>query len=171
MLKFLTLLFLLFGFTSQAQHNEIKTSDEISISGLVDKNLKFTIADLEKYEKQEIGDLVITNHLGVAKETVKKLKGVLVTKLFDDVKFIVGTPKYLNEFYLTFIATDGYKVVFSWNEIFNSATGNHVFLVTEKDGKSITEMEDRILLVTTSDFKTGRRHMKSLSKIIVNRAE
>ncbi len=171
MRKFFTLLFILFAFISQAQHNDIKISDEITISGLVDKSLKFSTADLVNYEKQEIGDLVISNHLGVAKGTAKKMNGILVKRLFDDVKFKVDSPKYLSEFYLTFIATDGYKVVFSWNEIFNSATGDHVFLVTEKDGKSITEMDDRILVVTTSDFKTGRRHLKGLSEIIVSRVE
>ncbi len=46
-----------------------------------------------------------------------------------------------------------------------------MYLVTEKAGKKISDMKDRILLVTTSDFKTGRRHIKALSRIIIGRVE
>ncbi len=43
--------------------------------------------------------------------------------------------------------------------------------VTEKNGKTITEMDDSILVVSTKDFKTGRRNMKGLASIEVMRVK
>jgi len=121
--------------------------------------------------EMEIGSLNITNHTGEKRGTASDMKGVLVKDVLQGVKFKTETPRQSSEFYLTFVASDGYKAVFSWNEIFNSPTGDHLYLITEKAGKKIGEMDDRILLVTTSDFKTGRRHIKALSRIVVGRVE
>ena len=38
-----------------------------------------------------------------------------------------------------------------------------------KRGVKIDALDERILVVTNSDFKTGRRHVKGLSQILVNR--
>ena len=77
----------------------------------------------------------------------------------------------LSEYYFVFAASDGYKVVYSWNELFNTSVGESVYLVTEKDGKTITEMDDSILVVSTKDFKTGRRNVKGLASIAVMRVK
>ena len=81
------------------------------------------------------------------------------------------SPKRFSEFFLTFIAIDNYKVVYSWNEIFNSPIGDNIYLITSRDGKQLKDMDERILILTPIDFKTGRRHIKGLSKIVVERVE
>jgi hypothetical protein len=45
------------------------------------------------------------------------------------------------------------------------------FLITEKGGKTMEEKSDRILLVTTTDFKTKRRYNKGLNQIVVERVK
>ncbi len=70
-----------------------------------------------------------------------------------------------------FTATDGYKVVFSWNEIYNAEAGNNFFILTEMDGKRIEKMDQRILFISIADFQTGRRFIKGLEKIAVKRME
>lgn len=99
----------------------------------------------------------------------RDLKNLYLRKVLSDVKFAVDSPKQLSEFYLTLIASDGYKVVYSWNEIFNSATREQTFFVTEKEGKELKEQPERILMVTKLDEKTGRRYVKGLEQIIVCR--
>ncbi|MBK9592619.1 MAG: hypothetical protein IPO32_14365 [Crocinitomicaceae bacterium] len=66
----------------------------------------------------------------------------------------------MNEFYFIFTASDGYKVVFSWNEIYNSHAGNQFFILTEMEGKKIGEMNQRIVFISTADLQTGRRYIK-----------
>ncbi|MEO7768070.1 MAG: molybdopterin-binding protein, partial [Ferruginibacter sp.] len=78
-------------------------------------------------------------------------------------------PKLLSEYYFVCIAADNYKVVFSWNEIFNNETGKHAIIITAHDGKNGTLMNDRIAIVSPSDDATGRRYVKGLQKIIVQR--
>jgi len=46
-------------------------------------------------------------------------------------------------------------VVFSWNEIYNTDTGIGMYVITEKNGKKMCEMDERILAISSRDFKTG----------------
>lgn len=170
MKKFPAVILFFWSATLLAQ-KDIKPSDEFVISGQVVHQLKFTMTDLEKIPAKKIDDIVITNHQGEPRGTAKNLKGFPLKTLLDKIEFKTESPKVLSEFYLTFTATDNYKVVYSWNEIFNSATGDNIFLITEKEGKKLTEMTERILVITPSDQKTGRRHVKGLSKIVVGRVE
>lgn len=45
-----------------------------------------------------------------------------------------------------------------------------VFIVTKKNGVPAAEMNDSILLISPHDFKTGRRHVKSVAAIEIKRA-
>lgn len=170
MLKYFStfLLFLFCSIVAFAQHN-IHTSKEIRITGELDADKLVTLEDLKSFSAESIPDLMITNHMGEPRGELKNMKGISVLKILEDLKISVDSPKYLSEIYFTFVATDDYKVVFSWNELFNSPTGAHTFLVTEANGVKLEKMEDRILMICTTDFKTGRRHVKSLDRIIVNR--
>lgn len=145
------------------------SSEAFAVSGAVKKNFSLTIADIMALPAADIGDVTITNHLGEVKSVAKQLKGVPLRKALEQLQCDAENPRQFSEFYLTFIATDGYKAVFSWNEIFNSPTGNTAFLVTMKDGRKLQDMSERILLITPSDEKTGRRYVKGLEKIIVSR--
>lgn len=167
-LTFILLLSSVFGLIAQ---QKIEASDEIFLTGEVEAPLIFSLKELMKLPAISIPDLKITNHLGEPRGELKNMKGVLITTLLQDLNYKAESPRVLSEFYFTFIASDDYKVVFSWNELFNSPTGEHTFLVTEVNGERMDEMEDRILLICNSDLKTGRRHVKSLNRIIVNRVQ
>ena len=81
------------------------------------------------------------------------------------------SPKVLSEYYFVCKANDGYTVVYSWNELFNTAVGDAAYIVTEKDGRPASSMDDTVLMISPKDFKTGRRHVKSLTTIDVKRAK
>jgi hypothetical protein len=81
------------------------------------------------------------------------------------------SPKILSEFYMVCIASDNYKVVFSWNELFNTEVGKHVIIITGENGKTGMELGDRIALLSSADDATGRRFVKGLKKIIVERVK
>ena len=147
------------------------TSDSFRVIGLLKKEMTFSLADLEKFSFNSIADVTITNHMGEPRGTATKLTGILVKDILKDLELQEQSPKLFSEFYLVFVAADNYKVVYSWNEIFNSPTGDNLYLITSRDGKSLKEMEERILILTPTDFKTGRRHIKGLSKIIVERVD
>ena len=112
---------------------------------------------------------MITNHVGVTKNTLTQLKGVLVKDILSGIALQNENPKVLSEFYFIFVATDKYKVVFSWNEIFNSPTGDNFYIITGEGGKKLKEIDGRISMLCITDYKTGRRDLKNLDKIIVER--
>jgi len=170
MKRLTTLILVIISVTVWGQKTDQPTNDFI-VTGQIKKELKFTLADIEKYPTKTIADVVITNHLGEPRGTAKQLTGILIKDLLKDLELKEESPKRFSEFYLTFVAVDNYKVVYSWNEIFNSPTGDNLFLITSRDGKKFKDMEERILILTPTDFKTGRRHIKGLSKIIVERVD
>ncbi|MFI5142195.1 MAG: molybdopterin-binding protein, partial [Bacteroidia bacterium] len=150
---------------------KITLTNQFTITGKIKTELKFTLADINTYPPVPINDVPLVNHLGGTVETLHNLKGIALKPLLEKIEFQVKSSKELNHFYLTFIASDGYKVVYSWNEIFNSPTGNNLYIITERDGKKLSDSDDRILTITTTDFQTGRRYVKALDKIIVSRVE
>ena len=77
--------------------------------------------------------------------------------------------KVLNEYYFVCIASDDYKVVFSWNEIFNNAAGKSVYIITGQDGNWAYVLDNRIALVSSKDHRTGRGYVKGLQKIVIER--
>jgi hypothetical protein len=146
-------------------------SEALKIEGKIKAEKTFSIADLDAYPKAAIADQTLYNHKGEVKSTVKDMKGVLLKTVLESIEFDYDKPKELNELYFVFIATDGYKVVFSWNEIYNTEVGNSFYIVTEMEGKKMKDMDQRILFISTADLKSGRRYIKALEKIQIKRVE
>ena len=116
-----------------ANAEQIKSITSFTISGEEVSPLTVSISDLKKWKEVSIGDLVITNHSGEKKSEAKGLKGILLKEILQTVEIKSESPKVLSEFYFVLIATDGYKVVYSWNELFNTSVGESVYLITEKN--------------------------------------
>ena len=154
---------------SEAQ-NKLTTSDQVTISGKVKTEMTFTISELDKLTKTNVGDVTFMEGKEV-KYTGHDIKGISLKQLFEKISFDNETHKALNKFYFVLEAPDGYKVVFSYNEIFSPITCNNFFLVTDYDGKNITVMGDRILVISCNDAKQGHKSVKGLNKIIVKEAD
>lgn len=166
---FIVFLFLA-SFSIHAQRT-VTPSETVKIEGKIKAEKTFSISDLEAFPKVAIPDQTLYNHKGEEKGSVKNMKGVLLKTILESIQFDYEKPKELNEFYFVFVATDGYKVVFSWNEIYNTEAGNNFYIVTEMEGKKLKDLEQRILFIATADLKSGRRYIKALEKIQVKRVE
>ncbi len=170
MKKFLLINLILAAGFLQAQEN-IQTTSSFSIDGKIKSPYVFSFAKAGDFKSISIDSVVIYNHLRQRKNAVKNLKGILLKDILSKVEFDSPNPKLLNEFYITCIASDGFKAVFSWNEIFNTDTGKAAIILTEKNGKKGAEMDDCIALLCAADHATGRRFVKGLKKIIVARVK
>jgi hypothetical protein len=162
-------LFFCFGFLFLEGPIAQKTSESLSVSGEVLKEETIDISKLSGYTTVHLDSLRIYTHDMQPKGLMKNINGVLLKDILSAIPFNNENPKVLSEYYIECQATDGYKVLFSWNEIFNSETGNHVMIITSKNGMNITQLDDRIALVSPTDKATGRRYVKWLSKIIIHR--
>lgn len=149
----------------------IPTTENFAIEGKVKKEITVSLADLSSYKSYSIDSIVITNHLGEKRSTLKNVKAVLLKDILGKIEIDSENPKVLSEFYFICIASDNYKVVFSWNEIFNNDLGKSIYILNGNDGKPASALDNRIALISTTDEMTGRRYVKGLQKIIIDRVK
>ena len=141
------------------------------VSGAVKTTITVKLDDLSAYQEHSIEDIVITNHLGEPRSTATGLKGVLLKDVLSKVEPAAKSPREFSQFALVCVANDGYTVVYSWNELFNSPVGDQVYLITEQRGERLEAMNDSILMLSASDFRTGRRFLKALTRIDFQRLD
>lgn len=165
-MKYISILFLFVASWLGAQN-----LPSIQVTGAVENPVTIGLRDLKKYETHQIASIDILNHKLEFKKNLKNLKGVLLKDLLEQVKFDAASPKDLSMFYLVCIAEDGYKVAYSWNEIFNSTAEKQAMLITGTGGTSIADNKEGITLITPGDKATGRRYVKNLSEIIINKVD
>lgn len=148
----------------------LKPTNSFSVSGKVNKAVIITMDSLKQYPLKEMGSFKITNHLGDFKHQDEKLKGVLLKDVLRNTVFSVQNPKSLSTLYFICSAADGYAVVYSWNELYNTPVGDQVFILMEKNGKKVENLQENIQMASMLDLKTGRRYMHNLNRIAVEQA-
>lgn len=148
----------------------IPTTENFTVEGKVKKEMTVSLADLSSYKSYSIVSIVITNHLGERRSTLKN-EGVLLKDILGKIEIDSENPKLLSEFYFVCLASDNYKVVFSWNEIFNNDPGKSIYILNGNDGKPASALDNRIALISPKDEMTGRRYVKGLQRIIIERAK
>lgn len=168
MKKVILILSMLLSYSAYAQRT-IEPTDELIITGKVEEEIIFNLKDISNFKIVNIPDIIIRNHKGEVKDTTKGLQGFLLKDLLDKIEYPIEKPRELNEFYFTFIASDEYKAVFSWNEIYNTDIGNSLYLVTRIGDKDAQQMDQSILIASTKDFHIGPRYVKAVKKIVVSR--
>ncbi len=146
------------------EKNDMKTS-EFKVFGLVTKEKIFTESDLLQLKQDSIGTVYIKNHKGDIVINAKDMKGVLLKTILDSTGILSKNYKNYNQFYFVLTAADGYKNIYSWNEIYNNEIGNHVYIITEKNDKNLNQLPEKILVLSANDIYGGGRYLKSLSYI------
>ncbi len=169
-MRILCLLVIALGFATATLAQKKNDTKSFQITGEVKAEKKISIEDLASYRESALGDVIITNHMGEVKSTQKKLKGILLRDVLEKVEFKTPSPKELSTFYIVCKASDGYIIVYSWNEIFNNPAGESVYLITSKDGVAAKDLEESVLMASPRDYKTGRRYLKGLTEVQIKRA-
>jgi hypothetical protein len=104
-----------------AQKNIIP-SENFTVEGKVKKVVNFSLRDSQGFNTKTIDSIVIMNHMMERKGVIKNVHGVLLRDILEKAEIEADSPRVLSEYYIECVATDNYKVVFSWNEVFNSET-------------------------------------------------
>ena len=64
------------------------------------------------------------------------------------------------------VATDGYRAIFSWGELFNTDAAEQVLVITAQDGQPLTAAEGPLALRALGDRRPGPRHVRNLCAIV-----
>lgn len=67
------------------------------------------------------------------------------------------------------VATDGYRAVFSWGELFNTAIGDQVIVIASQDGRQLDSVAGPLALRSLADRRPGVRHVRNLCALVVRR--
>ncbi len=60
------------------------------------------------------------------------------------------------------VATDGWRALFSWGELFNHALGDQVVVVIRQDGRALDTHAGPLALRSLGDLRAGPRHVRKL---------
>ncbi len=126
-------------------------TQSISIEGEVQKPLKLTVNDLEKYPTTEVK----------AKDRDGKehtYKGTLLSVVLDSAGVTLGKQLRGENLvkYVLVTAADNYQVIYALPEIDPEFTSNTVLLTTHVDGNPLPKGEGPFRLVNPADKKPAR---------------
>jgi len=158
-----------FSQTCFAQKN-VQVADSFKIVTPTDSSI-ITVDAIKKIPTQKLSDLRLTNHHGEFKKILKKLEGIPIKTFLEKIQPVNAKPKELNEYYYIFRAGDDFINVYSWNEIFNTAVGDSIYIITSYDGFTLDTMPDKIMVVSLSDNTIARRMLKGLRRVEVCRVK
>lgn len=149
----------------------IQPSNSVFITGKVKKEVTIRIADLDTFKNVTLENVAIIDGKGAVEETIKTLKGIPLKEFFKNIEFQVSNHKALNGYYLVFTATDNFKLTLSWNELFHSVNCTNYYIVVQEDGKKLSQLPERILVMEINDSKKGHKRIEGLKQIRVAEAE
>lgn len=144
-------------------------TEKITVSGAVEQKLILSVDDLRKFPPQQVRELQIARQSGANVGKLENLKGVLLRDILDKAKVVASSHNDVKKMVIIATASDGYKVVYSWSEVFNSPLGEGVMVFFEREGVPLADDEGRIAMVSAKDIRTGPRHVKWLQAIEVRK--
>ena len=106
---------------------------------------------------------------GSAARPAQRFKGVLLRDVLEQAGIVSQSHFDFKKMVVVLSASDGYRIVFSWSELFKSPVGDGVLVFFEKNGQALADNEGRFALVSTQDADTSSRYVKWLKAIDVRR--
>lgn len=142
-------------------------SHRISVFGDVERPLELTVEDLRGFPVHEGGQFKVVCASGADMKALASFKGALLRDVLDSARLVQEDHKDRN-FFIVAHATDGYMATFSWAELYNHAAGDSIFILYEENGAPIGA-QGEFVLVSTTDKKTGPRHVYWLNGVEVRK--
>lgn len=146
-----------------------KPARQIFVSGQVRSPLTLGVSELEEFPSEQVSEVQLICQSGANKGQLENLKGVLLRDILAKAQVLAPGHNDVKKMIVVASATDGYTVVFSWSEIFNSPIGDGVIVFFEKDHAPLADDEGPIALVSRLDTRTGPRHVRWLKSIEVRK--
>jgi cytochrome c551/c552 len=141
----------------------------LRIGGNVRDALDLSVEQLRALPAADFRELALATQSLAKTAATERLRGVPLKTLLERAVIVAPGRHDLKKTVIVARASDDYAVVFSWNEIFNTAIGDGVLVVLERDGQPLGEEEGRIALVSAQDIRRGSRHVRWLNAIEVRK--
>lgn len=146
-------------------------TEVITVTGVVKHPLVLRVDDLKKFPAKSVKGLQMTCLDGANKGKMPLVRGALLRDILAKAELDAPGHNDVKRMIIVATASDGYKVVYSWAEVFNSTQADGMIVYYEKNGQPIGNDEGRIAMLSSKDVKTGPRHVKWLKSIEVKRID
>ncbi|MBN9460595.1 MAG: molybdopterin-dependent oxidoreductase [Burkholderiales bacterium] len=156
------------GVSSEIVDAEQFRSDGLEVSGQVAHPLRLDVAALREFPARSI-EPAPAGERAKADRRVSSFTGVLLRDILEKATVTFGSHFDLKKTVIVARATDGYRVVFSWSELFASPIGDGALVFFEKNGQPLADDEGRIALLSAKDASLASRYVKWLKTIEVRR--
>ena len=158
----------------KAQHKgdnkPVVHADTVWVKGLVDTPVAICMKNITGFPVAEVKSIPITEPDGTVKHVMPSFKGVLLTDILKKAGVTMEQQKDRGKYYVLVRATDGYTVLFAWNELQYGPAGRGTYLIFEEDGNPIHDAGPFVLTCTT-DNATGPRHVRWVQSITVGKID
>jgi len=111
----------------------------------------------------------VSSAVGAGSESSIAYDGVLLREVLARAGFGAANDRGARVGVVEAVATDGYRAVFSWGELFNSSAGEHALVITAQDGRALDAAAGPLALRILSDLRPGPRHVRNLCALVVRR--
>ncbi|MES2959482.1 MAG: substrate-binding domain-containing protein [Pseudomonadota bacterium] len=157
-----------FLLTAGAVTAPVRAADALGvrIDGDVRQTLSLGAAQLRSFDAAAQRSYKLTREAnGQQRETT--LRGVALRALLERAALAERDRLDWRKTVVVVSARDGYRVVFSWPELFNMEAGSAVMVAYERDGQALADSEGPLTLEAPGDTRTGPRHVRWLERIEV----
>ena len=140
----------------------------LTVKGSVEREITLSVDEMKRLQVQRIDDVrSVREASGTAgaSESVRHYVGCLLRDVLERAKPVEKKRMDFRKSVVIATASDGYRVVFSWPELYLSPVGDGVLVVYERDGAPLDDGEGRIALVSLKDTRPGPRHVKWLQSV------
>ncbi len=142
----------------------------LTVKGNVERELVLSLDELKRLPAQRIEDVRVVREQGTTAgtpEVARRYTGVLLRDVLDRAKLTEKNRNDLRRSVVIVTASDGYRAVFSWAELYLSTIGEGALIVYERDGAPLADSEGPLALVSLKDTRPGPRHVKWLRSVEV----
>jgi len=140
----------------------------LTVKGSVEREITLSVEDLKGLPVRRLDDVRTVGEASGASPATQSARhyvGCLLRDVLDRAKPVEKNRMDLRRSAVIATASDGYRVVFSWAELYLSPIGDGALVVYERDGAPLDDSEGRIALVSLKDTRPGPRHVKWLQSL------
>jgi hypothetical protein len=135
------------------------------VNGRVEQPWRFDLAKLLTMDIVSFEDIPLICGSGEPKGRIGQCRGVLLTDIITAGSVITTEHNDTKKMFLIVSSCDGYRTVFSWQEVFNTSVGEGIIVLLEKNGVPVHDGCGAVDLFSANDFLSGPRYVKRLTRI------
>jgi DMSO/TMAO reductase YedYZ molybdopterin-dependent catalytic subunit len=137
----------------------------LTVSGNVAASAVLNLEQLRGLSPSAIVDTRAGSEQNKDKGASRTYVGVLLRDILKEARITEPEPRGLRKSIVIVNARDGYRVIFSWAELYLTPIGDGVYVAYERDGAPLPPSEGPLALISLADTSPGPRHVKWLQGI------